>query len=126
MYSVFIRIMRATCINADDSQPGGRCIKVYSLVLSLLLVSVMRLYIHFLAINQSKVASDVRKFVSCIIAILAKTLSYAIGDFEFYIKHCFTINRVRAGSGFLSLHRPFKDKSRTRINQYYPCPACFA
>lgn len=124
--SIIKKIMRATCIIADDSQPGGRCIKGYTLIFSLLLISVMRLYIHFLAINHSKVAPDIRKFVCCIIAIFAKTLSYAISDFEYYIKHRFTIYRMRAGSGFSSLHRPFKDKSRTRIIQYYPCPACTA
>ena len=126
MYIVSHITKRVICLITDDSQPGGRCNKCYTLVLSLLLITVMGLYVYFLSIYHSKVAPNVRKFASCIIAILAKALSYAFGDFEFYIKHCFTIYRLRAGSGFSSLHRPFKDKSRTRINQYYPCPACTA
>jgi hypothetical protein len=89
---------------ADDSRLGGRCYRTISPLLSQLLGSVMTFYINLLTIDHSKMASDIRWFVSSIFAILAKALINTNCKLEFY--HNSNIKRSRVWSGFSRVHRP--------------------
>lgn len=104
------QIKRATGIAADDSQSGGRHHRISNPISGQLLLTVMSLYINFLAIDDTEVSSDKRKFTGSIFAILAKALSYAYGKME-YEHNCYQLKALRAWSGFSRLHRPFRDKT---------------
>jgi len=98
----------------DDSRLGGRCYMTISPLLSQLLGSVMTFYINLLPIDHSKMASDVRWFVSSIFAILAKALINTNCKLEFY--HNSNINRSRVWSGFSRVHRPIDVQKKQGLN----------
>ncbi len=83
----------------------------------------MGLYINFLAIYHSEMASDIRKFLSNIFAILAKALINANSKLEF--NHNDVVNNLRAESGFSRVHHPisFKKKQGLKI-KFTPCSIC--
>lgn len=76
----------------------------------LLPFTVMSFDINFSTVNHSEVASDIRKFVSSILAIIAKALKYAFVCVNINYYHSFQISVLRAKSGFLRLHHPLNKK----------------
>lgn len=72
----------------------------------------MTFYINLLPIDHSKMASDVRWFVSSIFAILAKALIDANKKMDFDFTHSVSVSKLRARSGFSRLHRPFSQKKQ--------------
>ena len=87
-----------------------------------LLLTVMSLYINLLAVNRPEVASDKRRSMSSIIAILAKALIDADIKMDFDFTHSVLVSKLRARSGFSRLHRPFdKKKQGLNIKKFSPC-----
>ena len=103
-----------TYLMADDSRLGGRCYRNLYPIMRLLPLAVMTFYINLLPIDHSKMASDVRWFVSSIFAILAKALINTNCKLEFY--HNSNINRSRVWSGFSRVHRPIDVQKKQGLN----------
>lgn len=115
-----LSIKRAICITTDDSQSGGRCHRMRNPVIGQLLLPVMGLYIDLLTIDHPKVASDKRRGMSSIFAILTKALINANGYLEFYFTHSSNVSKLRAWSGFSKLHRPIDEKTGLEYFNSYP------
>lgn len=121
----------ATRQMADDSRTGGGCYRTYNPAFSQLLVTVMTFYVNLLPVDHPEMASYEGRFASGIFAILAKALIVANNKMDFYCAHSAVISNLRARSGFLRLHRPFRQKNRARmLNNSYPViisnGACFS
>ena len=107
---------------ADDSRTGGRCYRTCSPAFSQLLVTVMTFHVNLLSFDHPERASYEGRFVSGIIAILAKALINANIKLEF--NHDELYWQIESVERLLKTTSPVKTKNRARILKFSPCSIC--